>query len=216
MRSGLVWTSLPRHPRIDEQMNLSHTVMLVQRQTQIRPIWTYLKTEFGWQWLACSFTFLFFTGTSCYASTNFMLSVDGKTVNYHITNFISAICFMFYWSSFSVKNVLNYFIIIIINFFKILCLKTIVVDYKIMFKGVSSWSILRGAQKLKQLSVNPRVLTLIADLADQDWRGLWWTVTSGLWYSVWNGVHKGSHNYTFDNQLISLLFFWLILDWLVP
>ncbi len=25
----------------------------------------------------------------------------------------------------------------------------------------------------KQLSVNPRVLTLISDLADQEWRGTW-------------------------------------------
>ncbi|XP_030265291.1 uncharacterized protein LOC115576845 [Sparus aurata] len=34
-------------------------------------------------------------GTSCYASRQFMLSVDGKVVNDHIPNFISAICLMF-------------------------------------------------------------------------------------------------------------------------
>ncbi|KAI1892149.1 hypothetical protein AGOR_G00151010 [Albula goreensis] len=34
-------------------------------------------------------------GTSCYASTHFMVSVDGKIVNDHISNFISAICLMF-------------------------------------------------------------------------------------------------------------------------
>lgn len=34
-------------------------------------------------------------GTSCYASRQFMLSVDGKVVNDQIPNFVSAICLMF-------------------------------------------------------------------------------------------------------------------------
>ncbi|XP_041955057.1 uncharacterized protein LOC121713999 [Alosa sapidissima] len=34
-------------------------------------------------------------GTCCNASRQFMLSIDGKIVNDHISNFITAICLMF-------------------------------------------------------------------------------------------------------------------------
>ncbi|KAM8729082.1 uncharacterized protein AB9X84_026423 [Acanthopagrus schlegelii] len=99
-------------------------------------------------------------GTSCYASRQFMLSVDGKVVNDHIPNFISAICLMF--GTYYCLNI----------HYPVGLGSTLEFLQRCFFMiNPERGTKVETKKNKKQLTVNPRVLTLIADLSDQDWRG---------------------------------------------
>ncbi|XP_059187454.1 uncharacterized protein LOC131970167 [Centropristis striata] len=101
-------------------------------------------------------------GTSCYASRHFMLSVDGKIVNDHIPNFVSAICLMF--GAYYCLNI----------HYPVDLGSTLEFLQRCFFMiNLERGTKVETKKNKKWLSVNPRVLTLIADLADQDWRGTW-------------------------------------------
>ncbi|KTF89548.1 hypothetical protein cypCar_00048103 [Cyprinus carpio] len=98
-------------------------------------------------------------GTSCYAAKQFMLSVDQKIVNDQIPNFISAVCMMF--GSFYCLN--THYPVDLGSTLEFLqrCFFSINPE-----KGTK----VEMKKNKKQLSVNPRVLTLVADLSDHEWR----------------------------------------------
>ncbi|XP_071330210.1 uncharacterized protein [Trachinotus anak] len=101
-------------------------------------------------------------GTSCYASRHFMLSVDGKIVNDHIPNFVSAIGLMF--GAYYCLNI----------HYPVDLGSTLEFLQRCFFMiNPERGTKVETKKNKKQLSVNPRVLTLITDLANQDWRGTW-------------------------------------------
>ncbi|XP_034039436.1 uncharacterized protein LOC117522160 [Thalassophryne amazonica] len=96
-------------------------------------------------------------GSSCFAAETFMLSID-KEVNNHITSFTSAICLRF--GSCYCFNI----------HYPVELRSTLEFLQRCFFsinpeKGTKvEWN-----KKKKVFSVNPRVLTLISDLADHGW-----------------------------------------------
>ncbi|XP_072565115.1 uncharacterized protein [Paramormyrops kingsleyae] len=98
-------------------------------------------------------------GSSCYSSSRFMLAVDHKVVNDNIPTFISAICLLF--ASYYCLN---------IHYPVDLC-STLEFLQRCFFNiNPEKGTKVEKKNKKKQLSVNPRVLTLIADLSDHEWR----------------------------------------------
>ncbi|KAJ8356915.1 hypothetical protein SKAU_G00197090 [Synaphobranchus kaupii] len=98
-------------------------------------------------------------GTSCYASRRFMLSIDRKVVNGQIPTFISAICLTL--GSYYCFNIHYPVDLGSTLAFLQRCFLNINPE-----KGTK----VETKKNKKQLSVNPRVLTLIADLSDHEWR----------------------------------------------
>ncbi|XP_078022964.1 uncharacterized protein LOC144462712 [Epinephelus lanceolatus] len=97
-------------------------------------------------------------GSSCFAAETFMLSIDKEVVNDHITSFTSAICLMF--GSYYCFNV--HYPVELRSTLEFLqwCFFSINPE-----KGTKvEWN-----KKKKVFLVNPRVLTLISDLADHEW-----------------------------------------------
>ncbi|XP_051991585.1 uncharacterized protein LOC127650297 [Xyrauchen texanus] len=98
-------------------------------------------------------------GTSCYAAKQFMLSVDQKIVNDQIPNFISAVCMMF--ASYYCLNI----------HYPVGLGSTLEFLQRCFFNiNPEKGTKVEMKKNKKQLSVNPRVLTLIADLSDHEWR----------------------------------------------
>ncbi|KAK0140165.1 hypothetical protein N1851_022919 [Merluccius polli] len=98
-------------------------------------------------------------GTSCYASRQFMLAIDRKVVNDHISTFIAAVCLML--GSYYCFNIHCPVDLGSTLEFLQRCFLNINPE-----KGTK----VESKKHKKQLSVNPRVLTLIADLSDHEWR----------------------------------------------
>ncbi|KAL6458904.1 hypothetical protein MHYP_G00323760 [Metynnis hypsauchen] len=98
-------------------------------------------------------------GATCYSASRFMLSIDGKIVNDNIAQFIAAINMMF--GSYYCLNI-HYPVE----------LRSTLEFLQRCFFNINP---MRGTKVVtkknkKQLTVNPRVLTLIADLVDHEWR----------------------------------------------
>ncbi|XP_049453405.1 uncharacterized protein LOC125901660 [Epinephelus fuscoguttatus] len=98
-------------------------------------------------------------GNSCYAAKQFMLSVDHKVVIDQIPTFVSAICLML--GSYYCLNI--HYPVELGSTLEFLqrCFLNINPE-----KGTK----VEKKKNKKQLPVNPRVLTLIADLSDHEWR----------------------------------------------
>ncbi|XP_050923679.1 uncharacterized protein LOC108891394 [Lates calcarifer] len=93
-------------------------------------------------------------GTSCYAARQFMLSVDCKVVNDHIPDFISAICLMF--GTYYCLNI----------HYPVSLGSTLGFLQRCFFMiNPERGTKVETKKNKKQLSVNPRVLTLITNLA---------------------------------------------------
>ncbi|MEQ2301168.1 hypothetical protein AMECASPLE_033143 [Ameca splendens] len=97
-------------------------------------------------------------GSSCYASRLFMLSVDHKVVNDHITDFISAICLML--GSYYCLNI----------HYPVKLGSTLEFLQRCFFNINPEKGTKVEKTEKKTLHVNPRVLTLIAELSDHEWR----------------------------------------------
>ncbi|XP_038157392.1 uncharacterized protein LOC119794107 [Cyprinodon tularosa] len=99
-------------------------------------------------------------GTSCYTSKNFMLGIDGNVVNDQIPTFTSAICLML--ASYFCFNI-HYptHLASTLDFIQ-RCFLNINPD-----RGTK----VETKKNKKNVSVNPRVLTLISEIADHEWRG---------------------------------------------
>ncbi|XP_054867130.1 uncharacterized protein LOC118469919 [Amphiprion ocellaris] len=98
-------------------------------------------------------------GPTCCTSTWFMLSVDRKVVNDLIPTFISAICLMF--GSYYCLNI----------HYPMELGSTLEFLQRCFFNiNPEKGTKVETKKNKKQLSVNPRVLTLIADLPDHEWR----------------------------------------------
>ncbi|XP_019110214.2 uncharacterized protein LOC109137138 [Larimichthys crocea] len=98
-------------------------------------------------------------GTSCYSAKLFMLSIDGKIVNDSITNFITAINLMF--GSFYCLNI----------HYPVELGSTLEFLQRCFFNiNPERGTKVETKKHKKHLTVNPKVLTLIADLADHEWR----------------------------------------------
>uniref|UniRef100_A0A096M8X4 Uncharacterized protein n=1 Tax=Poecilia formosa TaxID=48698 RepID=A0A096M8X4_POEFO len=92
-------------------------------------------------------------GTSCYTSNNFMLGIDGNVVNDQIPSFTSAICLM----------LMKSYVITVVDFHVLnRCFLNINPD-----RGTK----VETKKNKKNVSVNPRVLTLISEISDHEWRG---------------------------------------------
>ncbi|CAL8361427.1 unnamed protein product [Arctogadus glacialis] len=97
-------------------------------------------------------------GSSCFASETFMLSIDRKVVNDHITSFTSAICLMF--GSYYCLNI----------HYPVDLRSTLEFLQRCFFSiNPENGTKVEWNKKRKVFSVNPRVLTLISDLADHEW-----------------------------------------------
>nr|XP_055051537.1 uncharacterized protein LOC129437435 [Misgurnus anguillicaudatus] len=98
-------------------------------------------------------------GTCCYGARQFMLSIDGKIVNDQISNFTTAICLMF--GSYYCLNI----------HYPVDLGSTLEFLQRCFFNiNPERGTKVETKKNKKQLTVNPRVLTLIADLADHEWR----------------------------------------------
>ncbi|XP_034545095.1 uncharacterized protein LOC117816833 isoform X2 [Notolabrus celidotus] len=97
-------------------------------------------------------------GSSCYASRLFMLSIDHKVVNDQITDFISAICLML--GSYYCLNI----------HYPVKLGSTLEFLQRCFFNINPEKGTKVEKTRKKTLHVNPRVLTLIADLSDHEWR----------------------------------------------
>ncbi|RXN38228.1 hypothetical protein ROHU_001312 [Labeo rohita] len=98
-------------------------------------------------------------GTSCYTSKLFMLSIDQKISTPHISKFVAAICMMF--SSYYCFNI----------HYPLELGSTLEFIQRCFFSiNPEKGTKVESRKNKKQLPVNPRVLTLIADLADHEWR----------------------------------------------
>ncbi|XP_035980886.1 uncharacterized protein LOC118557809 isoform X2 [Fundulus heteroclitus] len=99
-------------------------------------------------------------GQSCYSSGRMMLSVDQVIVNENISSFISALCMMFG----------SYYC------FNIHYPSTLASTLEFLQRCFFSINPEKGTKveqtKTKRLHVNPRVLTLIQDLSDHEWRAI--------------------------------------------
>ncbi|KAK0140522.1 hypothetical protein N1851_022504 [Merluccius polli] len=97
-------------------------------------------------------------GTSCYASRQF-IAIDRKVVNDHISTFIAAVCLML--GSYYCFNI--HYPVDLGSTLEFLQRGFLNINPE---KGTK----VESKKHKKQLSVNPRVLTLIADLSDHEWR----------------------------------------------
>ncbi|KAK9967219.1 hypothetical protein ABG768_001627 [Culter alburnus] len=97
-------------------------------------------------------------GSSCFASRLFMLSIDHKVVNDQITDFISAICLML--GSYYCLNI----------HYPLELGSTLEFLQRCFFNINPEKGTKVEKTKKKTLHVNPRVLTLIANLSDHEWR----------------------------------------------
>ncbi|KAM9770937.1 uncharacterized protein LOC133168493 [Syngnathus typhle] len=98
-------------------------------------------------------------GSCCFSADTFMLSIDQKVVNDHITSFTSAVCLLF--GSFYCFNI----------HYPVELRSTLEFLQRCFFSiNPERGTKVEWNKKKKVLSVNPRVLTLIADLADHEWR----------------------------------------------
>ncbi|XP_057183314.1 uncharacterized protein LOC130549994 [Triplophysa rosa] len=98
-------------------------------------------------------------GSSCYTSKLLMLSIDQRITTAHISTFISAICIMFgSYYCFNIHYPLE--------------LGSTLEFLQRCFFGINpeKGTKVEWRKNKEQLPVNPRVLTLIADLADYEWR----------------------------------------------
>uniref|UniRef100_A0AAY4B042 Uncharacterized protein n=1 Tax=Denticeps clupeoides TaxID=299321 RepID=A0AAY4B042_9TELE len=95
-------------------------------------------------------------GSSCFAAKTFMLSIDQKVVNGCITTFTSAICLMF--GSYYCFNI-HYPVE----------LRSTLEFLQRCFFSINPERGTKVECKKKLWSVNPRVLTLISDIADHEW-----------------------------------------------
>ncbi|XP_076875209.1 uncharacterized protein LOC143525314 isoform X2 [Brachyhypopomus gauderio] len=98
-------------------------------------------------------------GTSCYTSRQFMVCVDRKIMNGQIPTFISALCLMF--GSYYCLNI----------HYPVELASTLEFLQRCFFNiNPEKGTKVETTTKKKHLAVNPRVLTLIADLSDHEWR----------------------------------------------
>ncbi|XP_039626043.1 uncharacterized protein LOC120539725 [Polypterus senegalus] len=99
------------------------------------------------------------SGPSIYTSKMFMLGIDRQITTKHIPTFISALCMMF--CSFYCFNI--HYPVELASTLEFLqrCFFIINPD-----KGTK----VESRKNKKQLPINPKVLTVITDLADHDWR----------------------------------------------
>ncbi|XP_028845769.1 uncharacterized protein LOC114796064 [Denticeps clupeoides] len=96
-------------------------------------------------------------GSSCFAAKTFMLSIDQKVVNGCITTFTSAICLMF--GSYYCFNI----------HYPVELRSTLEFLQRCFFSINPERGTKVECKKKKLWSVNPRVLTLISDIADHEW-----------------------------------------------
>ncbi|XP_040894564.1 uncharacterized protein LOC121182230 [Toxotes jaculatrix] len=97
-------------------------------------------------------------GSSCFAAETFMLSIDKEVVNDHITSFTSAICLMF--GSYYCFNI----------HYPVELRSTLEFLQRCFFSiNPEKGTKVELKEKRKVHSVNPRVFTLISDLADHEW-----------------------------------------------
>ncbi|XP_073717977.1 uncharacterized protein [Misgurnus anguillicaudatus] len=100
-------------------------------------------------------------GQSCYHSRRMMLSVDQVIVNENISSFITSLCMMF----------ASYYC------FNIHYPSTLASTLEFLQRCFFSINPEKGTKveqtKAKRLHVNPRVLTLIQDLSDHEWRAIY-------------------------------------------
>ncbi|KAJ8280808.1 hypothetical protein GJAV_G00059270 [Gymnothorax javanicus] len=97
-------------------------------------------------------------GTSCFAARMFMLSIDRQIVNDHITSFLSALCLMF--GSYYCFNI----------HYPVELRSTLEFLQRCFFSiNPERGTKVEWNKNKKVLPVNPRVLTLISDLADHEW-----------------------------------------------
>ncbi|XP_076857374.1 uncharacterized protein LOC143511681 [Brachyhypopomus gauderio] len=101
--------------------------------------------------------FIIVCGSSCFAAERFMLSIDKKIVNDHITTFTSAICLMF--GSYYCFNI----------HYPVELRSTLEFLQRCFFSINPEKGTKVESKKKKVFSVNPRVLTLISDIADHEW-----------------------------------------------
>ncbi|KAI3370959.1 hypothetical protein L3Q82_023615, partial [Scortum barcoo] len=98
-------------------------------------------------------------GQSCYSSTRYMLSLDRNLINTNISSFISALCLMF--GSYYCFNIHYPSELASTLEFLQRCFFSINPE-----KGTK----VENKNSKRRLNVNPRVLTLIQELADHEWR----------------------------------------------
>ncbi|CAL9705219.1 unnamed protein product [Knipowitschia caucasica] len=97
-------------------------------------------------------------GPSCFAAERFMLSIDQEIVNDHIISFTSAICLMF--ASYYCFNI----------HYPVELRSTLEFLQRCFFSiNPERGTKVEWKKKKKVYAVNPRVFTLIADLADHEW-----------------------------------------------
>uniref|UniRef100_A0A1A8LY87 Uncharacterized protein n=2 Tax=Nothobranchius pienaari TaxID=704102 RepID=A0A1A8LY87_9TELE len=101
--------------------------------------------------------FIIVCGSSCFAAETFMLSIDKKIVNDRITTFTSAICLMF--GSYYCFNI----------HYPVELRSTLEFLQQCFFSINPERGTKVESKKKKVFSVNPRVLTLISDIADHEW-----------------------------------------------
>ncbi|KAK7922337.1 hypothetical protein WMY93_009239 [Mugilogobius chulae] len=98
-------------------------------------------------------------GQSCYSSTRYMLSLDRNLINTNISSFISALCLMF--GSYYCFNIHYPFELASTLEFLQRCFFSINPE-----KGTK----VENKNSKRRLTVNPRVITLIQELSDHEWR----------------------------------------------
>ncbi|XP_025755308.1 uncharacterized protein LOC109194489 isoform X2 [Oreochromis niloticus] len=101
--------------------------------------------------------FIIVCGSSCFAAETFMLSIDKKIVNDRIATFTSAICLMF--GSYYCFNI----------HYPVELRSTLEFLQRCFFSINPERGTKVESKKKKVFSVNPRVLTLISDIADHEW-----------------------------------------------
>ncbi|KAK7899250.1 hypothetical protein WMY93_020103 [Mugilogobius chulae] len=98
-------------------------------------------------------------GQSCYSSTRYMLSLDRNLINTNISSFISALCLMF--GSYYCFNIHYPSELASTLEFLQRCFFSINPE-----KGTK----VENKNSKRRLTVNPRVITLIQELSDHEWR----------------------------------------------
>ncbi|KAG9278020.1 hypothetical protein AMEX_G5810 [Astyanax mexicanus] len=97
-------------------------------------------------------------GSSCFTAGMFMLSIDQEVVNDHITSFVPAFCLLF--GSYYCFNI----------HYPVELRSTLEFLQRCFFSiNPERGTKVQWKKNKKALAVNPRVLTLIADLADHEW-----------------------------------------------
>ncbi|KAM7401412.1 hypothetical protein PAMA_005553 [Pampus argenteus] len=95
-------------------------------------------------------------GQSCFSSKRYMLSVDKQIVNDNIPSFMTAVCLMF--GSYYCFNI-HY----------LAELASILEFLQRCFFSINPEKETKVVKTSSRLPINPRVLTLIQDLADHEW-----------------------------------------------